>query len=465
MALIPWLQATFDARHLFTLSNEGTVVGDDYGNSSDPTRITGGTYSFQAAPVCVGPTHCVRTTTSTNEGVDGAVFDNRNDINGSNGGGNDSSAFDYISGTKLLMFWARQLEIYNVTCMYEQGGGVNNFAFMGGPRVTFQAADAGQDFLIWPDQVLSQKDRAILHGGIWEHNSQHSGSGNRVHKTANGVIQGTDEQPGATANFPGHSGDIVIGNSSDALKTFNENTLTSETVAQDSNMLLMANNLPSVGNLTPLDFLPDHREFFERTVISEVIIAADTVANQQAALDALSGNTYQDVNCAIEIRQATDATDYTLNLNNIQFVQNAALRDIAVQYVGPNTLTIVNLGTSNAVEVSTPAEKDLDLGTTVLTGGGTIVVQNPAILTIANIITGAALNIFDDEDTDPQYLGTNLASEAAVAGTTYQFNHSKGGDDVVVQMIAPGYEEINLVVSLTSVDQTIVLDPILEENL
>ncbi len=462
MSIIGFLQA-LPARHLFTLSNEGTVVADDYGDSVDPTRIIGGAYSFQPNPVCYGVTHCLRSTTSTNEGVDGGQFDNRNDINFANGAGNDSSTSDWATGTKQIMFWARQLELYNATCMYEQGGGVNNLAFMGGPRVTFQAADAGQPFIIVADRILSQKDRAILHGGGWEYLTQHSGAGNRVWKTANGIIQGYDDQ-GGTAAFPSHSGDIVIGNTSEALKTFNENTLTSETVAQDSNFLVMVNNPPSIGDIPIGDPLPSHREFFERTVLPEVVIAADTVANQQAALDALAGTTYQDVNCAIEIRQATDATDYTLTLNNIQFVQQPILQDIAVKYVGPNTLTLVNINGSNAEIVSTPAELDLD-GTTILPGGGTIIVETPVVLTVANIVTGAILNIFDDDDADPQFLGTNLASDPAVAGTTYQFTHSKPGDDVVIQMIAVGFEEINLTFTLGSTDQTVVLEPIPETNL
>ena len=66
-------------------------------------------------------------------------------------------------------------------------------------------------------------------------------------------------------------------------------------------------------------------------------------------------------------RQA-DATNYSLTLNNIAILlEDANLKDIAVQYVGPNTLTLINAG-SNAVETSTPTEKDLDGGTTIITG-------------------------------------------------------------------------------------------------
>jgi len=79
MALIPWLQS-IGVRHGFTLSNEGTNIADDFGDSANPTNITGGTYSFQTDPVCLGMTHCLRTTTSTSENVDGAIIANRQDI-------------------------------------------------------------------------------------------------------------------------------------------------------------------------------------------------------------------------------------------------------------------------------------------------------------------------------------------------------------------------------------------------
>lgn len=463
MALIPWLQSQ-GVTHGFTLNNEGTSVADDFGDSVDPTNISGGTYSFQPEPICLGMTHTLRSTTSTAENVDGAIFDNRNDINGSNGGGNDSSSFDYVTGTKQICFWASQRELFNVTCMYEQGAGVNNFQFMGGARVTFAAADAGQPFLIVPDNVLSQQFRSIFHGGGWEHHSQHAGSENQVWKTANGVIQGFDKS-GGTAQFPSHSGDIVIGNSADDLKTFNENTLTSETVAQDSNLLLMFNNLPSIGEgLQPGDFHPLHREIFERTTRSEHLITG-TVAQQQAQIDALSGTEFSDVNCAIEIRQATDATDYTLTLDNITFVQNEFLRDISIMYVGPNTLTIINGNGSNAVEVATPAERDLDLGTTIIAGGGSIIVQETVTLTIGGIVSGAIVSIYDEDSADPQDLGTELQRNNS-AGVLESFNYfsTKAGDDVTISHLAPGFKQLQQRVTLPANDTLFQLEPQQETN-
>lgn len=417
MAINTYLQS-LGATHLFTLNNEGTSTADDLGDSSTPTSITGGTYTFQASPVCLGVSHSLRTEASTSSGTDGGLFTNQNDING--------GSAEYASDKRTLCIWVSQDAIQNPTCIYEQGGGVNNFAFMGGAQVTFQAADAGQPFLIAVGKSLPLAGRGYFLVGVWEHHTKHAGSGNRVLLYVNGVLQDIHEENG-TASFPGHGGDIVVGNSGDNLKSFAETTLTSQTTAKNVNYLGMFNNV----SLSEAET----REIFERMVIPEVVIQADTVANQQAALDALSGTTYKDVNCAIEIRQATDATDYTLTLNNITFVQNENLKDIAVQYVGPNTLTIINAG-SNAEEVSTPIEKDLDGGTTVITGGGTINVLTPSTLTLTGLQPNSEVRVYTAGTT------TEIAG-VENSGTSEAATISEPFVDVVIHNVAYEYLKIS----------------------
>jgi hypothetical protein len=417
MAIISYLQG-LGATHLFTLDNVGTSTSDDLGNSSVPTNITGGTYSFQANPVCYGASHSVRTTASTSNATDGATFNNTGDIN-------SNSALPYNSGTRTVILWFKQDAIQNVTCIYEQGGGANNFAFMGGAQTTFQAADAGEPFLIAATKDKAIANRAYFLAGVWEYHTQHSGSGNRVLFYANGVLQEIAEENG-TATFPSHGGDVTLGNCGENLKSFAETTLTSQTTAKNCNYLGMYNNT----SLTEAQC----RSIFERMVIPEVVIAADTVANQQAALNALSGTTYQNVNCAIEIRQATDATDYTLTLNNITFVQNDNLRDIAVQYVGANTLTLIN-SNSNAVEVSTPDEKDLDGGTTILTGGGTINIVNPSTLTLTGLQANSEVRVYQAGTT------TEVAG-VENSGTTFTAVLVANSVDIVIHNVAYEYQKI-----------------------
>lgn len=417
MAIISHLQG-LGATHLFTLDNAGTLTTDDLGNSSLPTSITAGTYTFQANPVCYGATHSVRTEANTSDNIDGATFTNTSDINA-------SPSLPYNSGTRTLILWFKQDAIQNVTAIYEQGAGINNFAFMGGAQTTFQAADAGEPFLIVATKDKGVANRPYFLTGVWEHYTQHAGSGNRVILYTNGVLQEIVEENG-TATFPNHNGNITLGNSGENLKSFAETTLTSQTTAKNCNYLGMYNNV----SLTESQC----RNIFERMVLPEVVIAADTVANQQAALNALSGTTYQNVNCAIEIRQATDATDYTLTLNNITFVQNPNLKDIAVQYVGPNTLTLIN-SNSNAVEVSTPAEKDLDGGTTVLTGGGTINIVNPSTLTLTGLQLNSEIRVYQAGTT------TELAG-VENSGTTFNATVSVSSVDIVIHSLGYEYQKI-----------------------
>ena len=417
MAIVTYLKG-LGATHLFTLNNVGTSTSDDLGSSTTPTNIKGGRYSFQASPVCYGATHSVRTTASTSNNTDGAILNDRSDIN-------DSNELPYRTGTRTVFFWFKQDAIQNVTAIYEQGGSTNNFAFMGGAQTTFQAADAGEPFLIAVAKDKAIAGRSYFVAGIWEYYTQHSGKGNRVLLYINGVLQEITELNG-TQPFPMHGGDICIGNSGDSLRSFAETTLTSQTTAKNCNYLGMYNNI----SLTE----EQCRNIFERMVIPEVVIYPDTVAKQQAELDALSGTTYKDVNCAIEIRQATDATDYTLTLNNITFVQNDNLKDIAVQYVGPNNLTIINTN-SNAVEVSAPDEKDLDGGTTILTGGGTINVVTPSILTLTGLQIDSEIRVYE-AGTMTELAGTDFCDESFSA--TIQV----ASVDIVIHSLGFEYQKI-----------------------
>lgn len=342
------------------------------------------------------------------------------------------------------MLWSRQLEIWNPTVIYEQGGGTNNFAFMGGAQTTFQAADAGQPFLIAAARTLAQANRNKLLIGVWEHHSEHSGSGNRILFYENGVLQEIVEDNG-TANFPSHTGDATIGNSAESLRSFNGTTFQSQTVAKDANFLGMFNNV----SLSEAQC----RDIFERSVRPEIFIGPDTVANQQATLLALSGNIYEGVNCAIQIIQATDATDYTLDLDHIQFAQNSNLRDIAVSYVGPNTLTLTNLNGSNAVEVSTPAEVDVD-GTLVYLGGGAINIVDFSVLTLIDLKVGTEVRIYDEFGTEldgVESSGTSFSTEVDV-------------DQVNIVIHALGFLNIRLRHVDTTGDVTLPIQQVLDRQ-
>lgn len=341
----------------------------DYGNSSDPTFenfTEGGTidFSFPSVSICEGVPRSLQSGNNIANGIRGLVLSNRGDINSSQGNGNNSSSTnDWNAGATCISFWTRQEFIYNPTCVYEQGGGTNNLAFMGGALPTWQAADAGQPFLIARANSLCQAQRPYHYLGIWEHHSFHAGSNNRILFYINGVLQ-EEVTDTITANFPGHGGNISLCNSGESLKSFNETSLASQTVQKNMALWCQFN----LTNVTP----EIAREMFERTTLADITITADTVANQQIALDALIGNTYENTNCAIRILQATDATNYRLFVDNITFNADDSIQDISIQFVGTGVLTVENTNGTFIKYTSAPPEVEQTTGT--LVGGGSVFV-------------------------------------------------------------------------------------------
>jgi hypothetical protein len=388
---------------------------DDYGNSTDPTfeepdGLATTEYSFVPVPVCEGLSQSVQSTNNTSYNIRGFVISNRNDINFGNGNGNGSTSNEWNNGTYGCMMWAIQSAIQNPTVIYEQGGGTNNLAFTGGALTTWQAADAGQPFLILQSKSLTQAGRPYFYFGKWEHHTQHAGSGNRIILYVNGVEQG-EATDAITANFPGHSGNIAVANSSDSLKSFAETTLASQTVQKNVGLwATFVNNTLSQAQI---------REIFERTVFADVTIAADTVANQQAALDLLIGNTYENTNCAIRVLQATDATDYRLFVDNITFNADPNLEDISIQFVGTGVLTLEDTNGTVIKYTSSPAEVEQTTG--ILVGGGSIAVVNDTIRYKSNdTITNSTATklVFDGTGTTYTVSGGSIGEFENVSGST-----------------------------------------------
>jgi len=374
MAIRTYLQG-LGATHLFDLDNNGTLTTDDLGSSSTPTNISGGTYTFDTDPVCEGVTHSLDVVASTSNGTNGAIFTNKDGINVNISG--------YSTDKRSMLIWCKQSAIQNPTCIYEQGGGTNNFACMGGSYCLV---------------------------GVWEYHTQHAGSGNRVLFYINGILQGISESTG-TDPFPVHSGNIACGNSADNLQSFAGTALVSQTTEKNCNFLGMFNNV----SLTQAQC----REIFERTTFAKQTIAADTVANQQAALDAIIGTTYENENCAIRIIQATDATNYRLFIDNITFNADSNLEDISIQFVGAGILTVEN--TNGTVIQYTSAPPEIETTSTTYTGGGSIVVVNNTqrVKTNQTITNSTATKlVFDGSGTTYTIDGGNITEFENVSGST-----------------------------------------------
>jgi hypothetical protein len=169
------------------------------------------------------------------------------------------------------------------------------------------------------------------------------------------------------------------------------------------------------------------REIFERTVLPEVTIAADTVANQQASLDALIGNSYIDFNCAIRILQATDATNYRLFVDDITFKENTNLDDISIQFVGTGILTLEE--TNGTIIHITSAPSEIEQTASTLTGGGSIaIVNNTLRLTADTTLTNSTATkvVFDGVGTTYTLSGGTVSELENVTGSTVTVTLTNG---------------------------------------
>ena len=178
---------------------------------------------------------------------------------------------------------------------------------------------------------------------------------------------------------------------------------------------------------------------FEKGATPEV-----TITNQ-AGLDALAGTVRGNTPLAVLVNVAGTIS---LSADNITF---DPLCSIHVQYNGSGTLSWTNTNGANA-----------SIGS--VTGGGAINFINPATLTIEGIIDGAEIRIYDNEVVNDGNNDTELDGVENNVGTSFSFSHDGSANDIVIQMMASGYEEIRLDVTLDAVDRTIVLFPNVEEN-
>jgi len=356
MALNDLLIDELEMTHLFTLDNK--TVEEDGVTTNYPTRINnddGSKFVWDDNPCCEGFTYAPKTNDSTSYSSrsNGVIFDNSDDIN-------KKARANYGDVGKTIGMWTRVNQVLTPSCILDEGAQVNNFAFFVGlgQSFTWQAADDGQPFLIAQSKLKAQAGRNYLLTGTWEY--QRNGY-NAIDFFVNGVLQETVQLTG-TDKFPDHGGDINIGNTDDDLKSYNEGVIKSAIREKWANLFFIKNL--EIWDETII------REIFERTTFAEVTIEADTVKNQQAALDNLIGNSYFDVNCAIRIVQATDTTNYTLLMDDITFKRVDELRDIHIQFLGEGELHIENCNGSNAYELSTP--KEIERVSDTLVGGGSL---------------------------------------------------------------------------------------------
>ena len=184
------------------------------------------------------------------------------------------------------------------------------------------------------------------------------------------------------------------------------------------------------------------QEIFDE-IFAKGAIAGATVTSQ-AQLDALADTLRpnEPVNIRVDV-----AGSINLTADNIT---HDALASCHVHYTGSGICNWTNANGSNASIGSAPS--------------GTLNFINPATFTIAGLINGCEVRIYEDDGANQHDFGTELDGTETLSGTTFQYAHSGVTNTIVVQMIADGYEEIVRRFTLDSSNQTLTLVPIPETN-
>jgi len=428
--------------HIFTLEDANVIAG---AGASTPTLTLPATDSF-TNPIALGATGSL-----FNGGqagltalANGSQINNQTDIN-------TAVTTRWGQGRRLKHIVAKCPTFQQPTCIEEQGAGTNNTATaIGlGRAITCQYADAGEPFMILQSAFQAQEGRTYWIASWWVRGGTTGASGadNEAFMVINGVLN-DNQTVASNAVFPNHSGDNLIGNSNDSLQSYNGNT--QRYVARDKyTQWYFTQNEGGSSPTTNFASVADLREFFERTVVSDIyivptavaalinaisplqsngttpatVIAADTVEEQQDALDTLKGQIFQNTNSAVCIVEPSAGLNYRLFVDNQTHIEDPNLRNIAIQFVGSGTLTLENANGSNVVEVSTPAFLDINGNNAdLITGGGSVVLVEDTVrvstLNDSQSALTAAKVVYDDLATGTlELISPNVTAIENVTGT------------------------------------------------
>jgi hypothetical protein len=386
-----------------------------------PNVVRLGSPDFPSLPLTRGSSQCLR-------------YDNINEAIESNDSANMNLSAET---TRMLGGWIRFPVIQKAfTCIYEEGGGVNNLCFfmgMGGILIA-QIGDTGDDNVHAFSDFKLQPNRVYQILLTFDY-TQSPASERRLRLYIDGVLQTNSfGNPLGATNLDAHSGDINFGVPDGSLEVFGTDVIFPGPIMEYQDW----------ASWTSLISEADIREqLFELGALPDLIISAGSAASMQTALDAIANTTRPDAAMCIQISSA-DEGDFTLDANNITFDDRASIH---IQYIGVGTLTWINNNGSNASIVSTPY-------------GGTVNIINPASVNLVGINSNSEVRA---------YVGTDPATATEVAGvensgTSFNFTHQEGGNDGFIVIHSLGYQTVRLPITYQSVDQTIPVQQILDRQ-
>jgi hypothetical protein len=345
-------------------------------------------------------THCIRLQDSAGTGTQTLTCANSNFMN------------SQTETTRTMGGWIFLTERQDrFFCIYEEGGGVNNLAFLVGAGNILIAQLADTD----DDNVHAYSDTRLSPGRWYHIMFRFDYNTTSIFELLiDGVVQqSTFGNPLASTNLDAHSGDIRWGESTGSLEVFGTNV-----------------DFPGATEIflshwkTYTRFVPDDelRLQFVLGVKSDTIISSDTPANMQTALNAFANSELPVSAAAIEIEGTLTDSDFTLSFDNITFRNDATFH---IYYTGIGQLTAKNINGSN-----------IDENKCISINGPTVIVQTPSTITVSGFVDGSDITIIEH--------GTNTILDDANNQTSpYSLSVEVNSVDVVVQSLGFNYVRIN----------------------
>jgi hypothetical protein len=267
-----------------------------------------------------------------------------------------------------IQFNKAQTALVNI---YEEGGGVNNLAFytgLGGVLIA-QFADTSDD------NVHAYSDRKLVPGRPYHILFRFDYTGTRKFELLlDGIPQTvTFGNPLTATDLDSHSGDVSWGKSESTLEVFGTDV---DFTGPDDVLYSDWYSWKTFINDTTC-----FNDLFLAGIKPNVSLASDTEANMQTALDAIS--TIDPDVISLTISGCTGG-NFTLECDGVIFPSTSTYDII---YKGGDTLTWINKNGCN-----------VDQSRILTPNGGTVIVVNPATVTVSGMVDGSKVVVMNNSD-------------------------------------------------------------------
>lgn len=404
--------------HRWRLNNDAYADTGVFGGSPMTQSVQGDGGSFETVPICEGVTHSW-------------LADNRIAREAPD---NDQMNLE-TETVRTMCGWYRINQIAkDLSCIYKEGGGVNNVCFFIGMGNTLiaQLADTGDDNVQAYSDFPLDPNRAYHILWTFDYNAPPA----EFRLWIDGRLQSaTAGNPLLATDLDAHSGDIIFAGLDGNVEVAGTDVLFTN---QESAYYNEWNSWRE--SFTP-EFIRD--SLFRRGAIPVHTITTDTPANMQAQLDALANSVIPNSPLGIRIETpGSGVIDLDLSADNIVFDERITE---FVEWRGGGTLNWTNLNGSNLQSDKWFAPR-----------GGNVNVINPATLTLTGLQNPTEVRVYEAGTTN------ELAGEENVTSGTFSATIQVNSVDIVIAALE--YQNIRLTNVDTTSDTTLPIQQRFDRN-